>query len=213
MVRKISRVTSTDVRKNCILPIKIDDQTIVEWEAYSSPHGLLRGDAAFNKTVLTHIFNYCSFHPIQWETYYLTGTAEEALQYSGFNRFISKYCIGDVKVTDFLKYLISKMENRYTEIEKGSAFNYLDLKNPLKNSLIVIDNPETFLFPSTRKNQTSYEALAYINTILRVGRAAGLHILFVSESQNVFNTVGGELRLNVTYMLEQNDYVKRSHIF
>lgn len=51
MVRKISRVTSTDVRKNCILPIKIDDQTIVEWEAYSSPHGLLRGDAAFNKTV------------------------------------------------------------------------------------------------------------------------------------------------------------------
>lgn len=205
MTRKLSSPTIADFKEKYSLPMTAKG-TNFDWNTYMFPHAFVQVEDETKHEILKNLFNHAAQHNKQWEINYIRSSGRDIFRYAAFKKYINKSEIGVEKGLEILDYIIQEKNRRYQIMANESSNNYLDTKENLKTNLLIIDKPEKFLFLT--RNEEDFKTFKSINQILRLGRAAGMHILFFSDEN-----MPPYLMSNITYSLTQDSFPSHSNIF
>ena len=167
------------------------------WDVTRHPHALMVGRTGSGKsTVIRTLFAHCLTHSKQWEFNGIDLKNVELAPYKQFARTVGSIVHTVDDAFQLVNDLVSRMEMRYDQMGKEGVNRYIDLKTPVRAVLLVVDE-STMLMGWSDDEYYKTHAQANISKLLRLGRAAGIHLLF--STQNVDNNLfSGEMRNNIT---------------
>lgn len=198
MTTKLSPPAVTNFKEKYSLPIVANNSSF-EWNTYMFPHAFLQVEEDTKQEILKNLFSHAAQYNKQWEINYIRSSDKDILRYSSFKAYINKTEVGVKKGLEVLDYVISEKDRRYQIMTEENASNYLYTEEPFKTNVLIIDKPEKFLFQI--KSEKDFKNFKSINQILRLGRAAGMHLLFVSEE-----VINPRIQPNITYQLDQKSF-------
>lgn len=198
MTTKLSPPTVTNFKEKYSLPIVANNSSF-EWNTYMFPHAFLQVGEDTKQEILKNLFSHAAQYNKQWEINYIRSSDKDILRYSSFKAYINKTEVGVKKGVEVLDYVMSEKDRRYQIMMEENASNYLYTEEPFKTTVLIIDKPEKFLFQI--KTEKDFKSFKSINQILRLGRAAGIHLLFLSEE-----VINPRIQANITYQLDQKSF-------
>lgn len=108
---------------------------------------------------------------------------------------------------EVLKYAYNEMMDRYKEMESQGKNNVMDMDDPPKCILVMVDEATMFLGASGSKTDEGKandamagEASDLVGKILRLGRAAGIHMLIAMQRPDA-TVLRGEFKANMDVRL------------
>ena len=205
MTIRLSSPDPANFKEKYSLPITANGKKF-DWNTYMFPHAFIQVEEETKHEILKNLFTHASQHNRRWEINYIRSSERDILRYASFKKHINKSEVGVEKGVEILDYIIQEKNRRYQIMANESSNNYLDTKEVLKTNLLIIDKPEKFLFLT--RSEEDFETFKLINRILRLGRAAGMHIVFLSEEH-----MPSYLMANITYSLTQDSFPSHSSIF
>lgn len=198
MTTKLSPPAVTNFKEKYSLPIVANNSSF-EWNTYMFPHAFLQVEEDTKQEILKNLFSHAAQYNKQWEINYIRSSDKDILRYSSFKAYINKTEVGVKKGLEVLDYVMTEKDRRYQIMMEENASNYLYTEEPFKTNVLIIDKPEKFLFQiKSEKDFTNFKS---INQILRLGRAAGIHLLFISEE-----VINPRIQANITYQLDQKSF-------
>lgn len=198
MTTKLSPPAVTNFKEKYSLPIVANNSSF-EWNTYMFPHVFLQVEEDTKQEILKNLFSHAAQYNKQWEINYIRSSDKDILRYSSFKAYINKTEVGVKKGLEVLDYVMTEKDRRYQIMMEENASNYLYTEEPFKTNVLIIDKPEKFLFQiKSEKDFTNFKS---INQILRLGRAAGIHLLFISEE-----VINPRIQANITYQLDQKSF-------
>lgn len=175
------------------------------WNSRTSPNALIIGGVGSGKSVIQRsILTHCSQHIDKWKVLVICPFRVAFSSYK--NRYPEMIDLAST-VSDgieMLRYAHGEMMLRYAEMERLGVNHFLDMDQPLKSLLVLIDEVNWLLRPVSsiaqcdlEENELKAEAVQLLTEIARLGRAAGLHLALSSQALDE-NVIGGELLNNIT---------------
>lgn len=198
MTTKLSPPAVTNFKEKYSLPIVANNSSF-EWNTYMFPHAFLQVEEDTKQEILKNLFSHAAQYNKQWEINYIRSSDKDILRYSSFKAYINKTEVGVKKGLEVLDYVMTEKDRRYQIMMEENASNYLYTEEPFKTNVLIIDKPEKFLFQI--KSEKDFKNFKSINQILRLGRAAGMHLLFISEE-----VINPRIQPNITYQLDQKSF-------
>lgn len=178
---------------------------VVYWDAKSSPHLALTGAAGSGKSMfLRNVVFHCLLHPNRWRVIGVDVTRGELTSFAKYEPNVLGVAKNLEDGLEACRYASEQMWERYKRMEEKQVNHILDLDDAPSNLLLVIDSAASFL---TRSGSTTEEgkyedelreeAYVLIDSIARLGRAAGVHVALSTQRPDR-SVIFGELWQNLT---------------
>lgn len=154
----------------------------VYWNPDYSPHMLLCGPTGTGKSVLLrNVFFHLVQHSDKWSFIGIDLKKVELKPYAKYTDVVMGIGTDLEESVELLKTANQMMRERYKEMEEKGISR---IKNTsLKYILIMIDEAHLLLSSETDENKKALkrEAVGLLEGIARMGRAAGIHLLFSTQ--------------------------------
>lgn len=163
------------------------------WDTDKFTHASITGDIGTSRgQVLNNIFDHCLTHNEQWDIYAID---LKKVKFSKYEKYATvKEISKNLKTSlDLLVKLRLELDNRYDSMLKQSVNNFQNLEKDTKAVILIIEDI-SLLKLSTKNSNNSPDNIATgssiakeIINLLRIGRAAGIHVVIssINEQENV----------------------------
>lgn len=175
------------------------------WNPNSSAHLLLTGPAGSGKSVLErNIIFHCLQHPNKWRVLGVDFYRVELSPYEKYSPAVLGIAKDLEEAVVACRFAREEMYNRYEKMEELGVNNYQDLPNAPYGLIFIIDEISQLLALSGIKTNEGKaedvlrnEAAMILLDISRLGRAAGIHLVLVSQRPNA-NILNPEVKANMS---------------
>jgi len=189
-------------------PVGLSTAGIAAFDVSTFPHCLVGGPSGTGKSVLQrNIVFHTIQHNYRWR---FLGIDLKRVELTPYNRY-KKTVMGIATEVDqgleVLKYVNNEMMDRYKMMEEQGKNNLMDLDDPPYCILLMIDEATMFLGASGSKTEEGKaedamkaEASDLVGKILRLGRAAGIHMVVAMQRPDA-TVLRGEFKANMDVRL------------
>ena len=165
------------------------DGTLVSWHVALSPHGLIAGAV---EPIVELIKNHCVRHETKWDVYVVNTQNHVAPN-------TKHHAVNLRGATKMLYDLVDEMGQRFAYMAKLEVnhFDKLPVNTGAKNIMVLLEDYNS-LFSTTQNARTQDETdfIELLHRLVRLGRAAGIHIVINATRPDV-RFLPGELRNNL----------------
>lgn len=174
------------------------------WDVTVAPHMLVcgptgSGKSVFQRNVFFHLLQYSD----RWSFIGIDPKRVELSPYSKYKDIVLGIGTDLEDGVELVRFADNMMNERYKMMEDMGVNNFVDLPNPPKAILIMIDETTMFLSPSGIKSDEGKEidalkaeASILLGNIARLGRAAGVFSLLALQRPDA-TVIKGELKNNL----------------
>jgi hypothetical protein len=189
-------------------PVGLSTAGVASFDVSTFPHCLVGGPSGTGKSVLQrNIVFHTIQHNYRWR---FLGIDLKRVELTPYNRY-KKTVMGIATEVDqgleVLKYVNNEMMDRYKMMEEQGENNLMDLDDPPYCILLMIDEATMFLGASGSKTEEGKaedamkaEASDLVGKILRLGRAAGIHMVVAMQRPDA-TVLRGEFKANMDVRL------------
>lgn len=170
------------------------------WDSSYSPSLMLIGGSGSGKSVLQrNILSHCIRHSDKWGVLLIDPLRVEFAPYKKHTETVMEIANSVAESVGVLRDVHGEMMKRYEEMEKQGCNNFLDMSEPPKSLLVMIDESNLFLAPVESmvqehldEDKLRLEAVKVLQDITRLGRAAGIHVVISSQRLDT-KVINGEM--------------------
>ena len=175
------------------------------WDVRKAPHMLVCGPTGSGKSVLQrNVFLHLLQHSDRWSFIGIDLKHVELSPYSKYEDIVLGIGTKMEDSVELVRLANKTMNERYKMMEDMGVYSFVDLPNPPKAILIMIDETTMLLSPSDIKSDEGKEidalkaeASILLGNIARLGRAAGVFSLLALQRPDA-TVIKGELKSNLT---------------
>lgn len=189
------------------IPLGIDKNgTTVKWESSKFIHMAVQGGTGSGKSMMiSSILDHVSRHKKTTRAYV---SSLKPLSEVNHDLHLDKLNLPDENIDingnplEYARKIESMMVNRYEYMEKHRLVSLSEeiARGETKRVFFIVDGVEEWL--SSINPSDSKEPLSLLRSILRIGRAAGIHVIFSSQSDPSLWGIGEESLSNVPMVAE-----------
>lgn len=188
------------------IPLGLGADGEVLWDVYKAPMSLITGFTGSGKSVIQrNIIFHCIQHSDRWR---FLGIDMKQVELSPYTKYEPAVMAVATNVTDgaeVLRVAREEMTRRYDNMAACGVNYFEDLPEVPYALMVMIDDTFMFLAQSPVKasdevkgeNELKAEASRAIGDIARLGRAAGIHLVLVTQRPDA-TIIDGELKHNLS---------------
>jgi hypothetical protein len=175
------------------------------WNVRSFPHVLISGPTGTGKSVIQRsLFYHCLAHNKKWEFYGIDLKKVELSPYKKYTHTVSNIATTLKEGLEVLKNVHAEMHKRYQLMEDAGVNNFEEIPgDPHRAIMVMIDEANLLLSPSGIKTDEGKaedamqnKASKLIAELLRLGRAAGIHLVICTQRPDPA-MLTGEMKANI----------------
>lgn len=175
------------------LGIKADGTELI-WEATRSGNLILAGPTGSGKSTMErNLIFHCLNNPDQWQVTGIDLRRVNLSAYAKYPHVVKRIATNREEADEALGDMYAKMIERYDAMENEGVTNYRDLSQSLHAHMLLID--DVYMLHASSDSIESIERYRKVEELLRLGRAAGIHVV-VSVSSPI-GIINQELLLNI----------------
>lgn len=196
--------TTHEVWNEFPLGVGANDKEII-WDPTRSPHMLIAGSTGSGKSVIQrNIIFHCIQNSDKWGFLGIDVKRVELSPYVKYDKAVLGIATNLEDAYEAVKFAHEEMMSRYAEMEELGVNNFRDLENAPKAVLLMIDEGYMLLaltgsqLPEEKvKDELRKKMKATLLDISRLGRAAGIHLVFATQRPSA-DVLSGEFRQNLS---------------
>jgi len=189
-------------------PVGLAKSGIVSFDLKTFPHVLVGGPSGTGKSVLQrNIVFHTIQHNDRWRFLGVDLKRVELTPYNKYKQTVMGIATEVDQGLEVLKYAYNAMMDRYKMMEEKGQNNLMDLEDPPYCILLMVDEATMFLGASGSKtdegkaeDMMKAEASDLVGKILRLGRAAGIHMVVAMQRPDAV-VLRGEFKANMDVRL------------
>lgn len=186
------------------IPLGVGIDGPVYWSVRHVPHILICGGTGGGKSVAQrNIVFHCIQHSDRWRFLGVDLKRVELKPYKKFENVVLGIATELADGVEVMRFANQEMMDRYKVMEDLGVNNYMDLSNPPKSLLVMVDEAYMFMASTGGKSdeqkeadQLHAEATTIIGDIARLGRAAGVHLVVATQRPDA-KVIYGEIKENL----------------
>lgn len=184
--------------------IGANDKEII-WDPTRSPHMLIAGSTGGGKSVIQrNLIFHCIQHSDKWGFLGIDLKRVELSPYVKYEPPVLGIATNLEDAYEAVKFAHEEMFSRYAEMDETAVNNFRDLENAPKALMLMIEEGYILLaltgnqLPEEKaKDELRNEMKSKILEISRLGRAAGIHLVFSTQRPSA-DILSGEFRKNLS---------------
>ena len=185
------------------IPLGLGVNGEVLWNVQKSPHMLVSGATGSGKSVLQRtVFLHLLQHSDRWGFIGVDLKRVELSPYSKYKDIVLGIGTDFEDGVELVRFANNMMNERYKMMEELGVNNFIDLPNPPKAILLMVDEATMLLSPSGIKSDEGKEIDALkaetsilLENIARLGSASGIYLLLALQRPDA-TVIKGELKNN-----------------
>ena len=186
------------------IPIGLGANGEVVWDIKTVPHALITGTTGGGKsTIQRNLIFHCIQHSDRWSFLGVDVKRVELKPYKQYDSAVVGIATNVEDGVEICRFARDEMMDRYEKMEELGVNHFLDLPNPPKALMVMIDESYMFLAPSGIKtdegkaeDEIKGEASKILGDIARLGRASGVHLVLATQRPDA-KVIYGELKQNL----------------
>lgn len=186
------------------IPIGLGANGEVVWDIKTVPHALITGTTGGGKsTIQRNLIFHCIQHSGRWSFLGVDVKRVELKPYVKYDSAVVGIATNVEDGVEICRFARDEMMDRYEKMEDIGVNHFLDLPNPPKALMLMIDESYMFLAPSGIKtdegkaeDELKGEASKILGDIARLGRASGVHLVLATQRPDA-KVIYGELKQNL----------------
>lgn len=186
------------------IPIGLGANGEVVWDIKTVPHALITGTTGGGKsTIQRNLIFHCIQHSGRWSFLGVDVKRVELKPYIKYDSAVVGIATNVEDGVEICRFARDEMMDRYEKMEEIGVNHFLDLPNPPKALMLMIDESYMFLAPSGIKtdegkaeDELKGEASKILGDIARLGRASGVHLVLATQRPDA-KVIYGELKQNL----------------
>lgn len=168
------------------LGIQADGTELIWWATHSG-NLLLAGPTGSGKSNMErNLIFHCLNNPDKWQ---VTGIDLRRVNLSAYAKYpdvVKRIATNREEADEALVAMYTEMMERYDAMDRAGVTSYQDLSEPPHAQLILID--DVYMLHASSDSLESIERYRKIEELLRLGRAAGIHVVIsVSSPIGIIN--------------------------
>lgn len=187
-----------------VFPVGESSAGVASYDVSVFPHVLVGGPSGTGKSVLQrNIVFHTIQHNDRWRFLGVDLKRVELTPYNKYKKTVMGIATDVEQGVAVLKYAYNEMMDRYKEMEGIGVNNVMDMADPPYCILLMVDEATMFLGASGSKTDEGKaedamkgEAADLVGKILRLGRAAGIHMLIAMQRPDA-TVLRGEFKANM----------------
>jgi hypothetical protein len=191
-----------------VFPMGETKAGVASYDVGVFPHVLIGGPSGTGKSVLQrNIVFHVIQHNDRWRFLGVDLKRVELTPYNKYKKTVKGIATDVEQGLEVLKYAYNDMMDRYKMMEERNVNNLMDLDDPPYCLLIMVDEATMFLGASGSKTDEGKaedamkgEAADLVGKILRLGRAAGVHMVIAMQRPDA-TVLRGEFKANMDVRL------------
>ena len=191
-----------------VFPVGLAKSGIASYDVGTFPHALVGGPSGTGKSVLQrNIVFHTIQHNDRWRFIGIDLKRVELVPYNKYKKTVIGVATDVAQGLEVLKYAYNQMMDRYELMEQNEVTNLMDMEDPPYCILLMIDEATMFLGASGSKTEEGKaedmmkgEASDLVGKILRLGRAAGIHMIIAMQRPDA-TVLRGEFKANMDVRL------------
>lgn len=156
-----------------------------------------------NSTIQRNLIFHCIQHSDRWSFLGVDVKRVELKPYKQYDSAVVGIATNVEDGVEICRFARDEMMDRYEKMEDLGVNHFLDLPNPPKALMVMIDESYMFLAPSGIKtdegkaeDEIKGEASKILGDIARLGRASGVHLVLATQRPDA-KVIYGELKQNL----------------
>ena len=186
------------------IPLGLGIDGDVCWDVTVAPHMLVCGPTGSGKSVFQrNVFLHLLQNSDRWSFIGVDPKRVELSPYSKYKDIVLGIGTDLEDGVELVRFADNMMNERYKMMEELGVNNFIDLPNPPKAILLMVDETTMFLSPSGIKSDEGKEidalkaeASILLGNIARLGRASGIYLLLALQRPDA-TVIKGELKNNL----------------
>jgi hypothetical protein len=191
-----------------VFPVGLAKSGEASYDVSTFPHALVGGPSGTGKSVLQrNIVFHTIQHNDRWRFIGIDLKRVELVPYNKYKKTVIGVATDVAQGLEVLKYAYNQMMDRYEMMEKNEVTNLMEMEDPPYCILLMIDEATMFLGASGSKTEEGKaedmmkgEASDLVGKILRLGRAAGIHMIIAMQRPDA-TVLRGEFKANMDVRL------------
>lgn len=186
------------------IPLGLGAGGEIVWDVTKSPHALVAGKSGGGKSVAQRtIVFHCIQHNDKWCFLGVDPKKVELKPYAKYKNTVMGIGTTLEDMVEIIRYAKEEMMRRYEAMEELEVNHFGDLPDPPRAIMLMVD--EAYMLMATEgvktdqgkeNDQLHGEASTLIGEILRLGRAAGVHITLAMQRPDA-TVLKGEFKNNL----------------
>lgn len=174
------------------------------WDVTTAPHALICGSTGGGKSVTQRsIIFHCIQNPDRWRFLGVDLKKVELKQFLPYSNVVLGIATTLADGVEVMRFAHDTMMERYELMEELGVNNYMNLENPPKALMVMVDEAYMFMASTGGKSEVQKEedalhaeATTIIGNIARLGRAAGVHLTLATQRPDA-KVIYGEIKENL----------------